>query len=141
MLPWMLKNAKVAKDGSRYKVIPIGSSNDSRPKPAAKDIMSGLGALSASESSLDNMAEAMAQAFTGGASKRMLERQAPAASGKPEFRVASDKQDATRQWIAPAKDLDMSGMVMQLNNRIREDVDRACDEIIEKYGREAEWPS
>lgn len=142
MLPWMLKNAKVAKDGSRYKVIPVGQSTGSKPKPAAKDIMSGLGALNSSESNLDSMAEAMAQAFTGGASKKMADRQAPPSAGKPEFRIASDKQDAARQWVAPAKDLDMSGMVMQLNNRMREEVDRVCDEIIERYVRRTDlWPS
>lgn len=142
MLPWLLKNAKVAKDGSRYKVIPVGSSTGSKPKPAAKDIAAGLSAMTAEGSTAESMAQMMAQSFTGGAVKGPQNRQEPRSAAKPEFRVASDKQDPTRQWVAPAKDLDMTGAVMQVNDRIRDEVDRLCDQVIARYEREAEqWRS
>lgn len=142
MLPWLLKNAKVAKDGSRYKVIPVGASTGSKPKPAAKDIAAGLAAMSSEGSTVESMAQMMAQSFTGGAVGGVQARQEPRSIAKPEFRVASDKQDATRQWVAPAKDLDMTGAVMQVNDRIRDEVDRLCDQVIARYEREAEqWRS
>lgn len=136
MLPWLLKNAKVAKDGSRYKVIPVGSSK-SQPKFTAKDISSGLNALSSEQSSVTNMAEKMAAAFGVAASSGEAQRQEPATMTKPEFRVASDKQDAARQWVIPAKDLDMSGMVMSLNATMRSQIDSVCDEILTRYEMEA----
>jgi hypothetical protein len=142
MLPWLLKNAKIAKDGSRYKIIPIGAAGTQKPKPAAKDIAAGLNAISSEGSSVENMAQQMAQAFTAGALKQSPTRQEPRAAGEVSFRVASDKQDPTRQWVAPAKDLDLTGMIMDINSKIRQDIDRACDDILLKYQLEAEsWRS
>ena len=142
MLPWLLKNAKIAKDGSRYKIIPVGSSTGSKPKPAARDIAAGLSAMSSEGSTVESMAQMMAQSFTGGAIIGLQVRQEPRSAAKPEFRIASDKQDATRQWVAPAKDLDMTGAVMQVNDRIRDEVDKLCDQVIARYEMEAEqWRS
>lgn len=138
MLPWLLKSAKVAKDGSRYKVIPVGAeSSSSRPKAAAKDIASGLSALSSEQTGASSMAEKMASAFGMAAYPGVSQRQEPKSMAKPEFRVASSKQDATRQWVAPPKDLDMNGVVMSINSKIRLQVDNVCDEVINRYEKEA----
>lgn len=142
MLPWLLKNPKIAKDGSRYKIIPVGAGTTQKPKPMAKDIAAGLSALTSEGSSVENMAQQMAQVFTAGALKQSPLRQEPRAAGEVSFRVASDKQDATRQWVAPAKDLDLTGLIMDINNRMREEIDKACDEVVSKYQLEAEtWRS
>lgn len=138
MLPWLLKNAKTAKDGTRYKIIPIGgTSSSSKPKPQAKDISAGLNAMSGGTLSTTNMAEEMASAFGLGASSGITEIQKPVSLEKPEFRTATSKQDATRQWVLPAKDLDMTGTLMTVNATIRSEVDKACTNIINKYEAEA----
>ena len=139
MLPWLLKNAKTAEDGSRYKVIPVGGGSvSSKPKPMAKDIAAGLNAMSAERSSATGMAEKMAAAFGVAAATGASERQEPRSLAKPEFRFASSKQDATRQWVAPPKDLDMTGAVMSINASIRSSIDQVCDDVVRRYEKEAE---
>lgn len=138
MLPWLLSKSKTAKDGSRYRVVPIGGiSSKPKPVPQAKDIASGLSAMSAEIAPATSMAEAMAAAFGLGASASITERQRPVSTEKPEFRTASSKQDASKQWVLPAKDLDMTGTLMTLNATIRYEIDKACDEIISKHEMEA----
>lgn len=138
MLPWLLGNAKTAKDGSRYKIVPIGGvSSKPKPTPQARDIASGLNAMATENTSATAMAESMASAFGMGASASITERQRPFSEKKPEFRTASSKQDASRQWVLPAKELDMTGTLMTLNAMIRSEVDKACDEIVNKYETEA----
>lgn len=138
MLPWLLNNAKTAKDGSRYKIVPVGGvSSKPKPTPQARDIASGLNAMASEAAPASAMAEGMAAAFGLGASASITERQRPVSTEKPEFRTASSKQDASRQWVIPAKDLDMTGTIMTLNATIRSEIDKACDEIINKYEAEA----
>jgi hypothetical protein len=138
MLPWLLNKSKTAKDGSRYRVVPVGGvSSNSKSTPPAKDIASGLQAMSLENVSASNMAEKMAEAFGLGASSSITERQMPASTQKPEFRTASSKHDASRQWVVPSKDLDMTGTLMTLNNSIRSELENECDKIINKYEAEA----
>lgn len=138
MLPWLLNNAKIAKDGSRYRIIPVGSSGQvsSRNKPVARDISAGLDALSSEPMNATNMAQQMAVAFGVASSIGSSDRQEPVSLQKPEFRVASDKQDGSKQWILPAKNLDMGSVIMTVNDRIRSSVDKVCDEIIGRYEME-----
>jgi hypothetical protein len=138
MLPWLLNNAKTSKDGSRYKIIPVGGvSSKPKPTPQARDIASGLNAMASETAPASAMAETMASAFGLGASASITERQRPVSAEKPEFRTASSKQDSSRQWVLPAKDLDMTGTLMTLNSTIRSEIDKACDEVINKYQAEA----
>ena len=138
MLPWLLNNAKMAKDGSRYKVIPVGISDQasSGNKFAAKDISAGLAALSSEPVNATNMAQQMAAAFGVAANVGKSIRQEPVSLQKPEFRVASDKQDAGSQWVLPSKNLDMGGVVMTVNDKIRSRIDAICDEVIDRYETE-----
>lgn len=138
MLPWLLNNAKTAKDGSRYKVIPIGGvSSNPKPTPQAKNIAEGLSAMSSENAPASAMAEAMASAFGLNATSSITQEQRSAPTAKPEFRVASSKQDPTRQWVAPAKELDMTGTLMTLNATIRSEMDKVCNDIVSKYEAEA----
>lgn len=138
MLPWLLKNAKVSKDGTRYAVIPVGgSSSSSKPRPQARDISAGLNAMSQGSSSSSAMAEEMANAFRLGSSSSITERQRSASTEKPEFRTASSKQDPTKQWVLPPKSLDMTGTLMTINATIRSEIDKACNDLTAKYEKEA----
>lgn len=140
MLPWLLKNAKVAKDGSLYKVIPVGGDSGNKPeKLSIRDVSSGIGAMTSSRAGVEGMAEEMARAFNGAAITNTKPRFETKSSGQVEFRVASSKQDATQKWVKPPKDLDMTGLVMSINASIRNDVDEACSKILRKYEMEAKY--
>jgi hypothetical protein len=140
MLPWLLKNAKVAKDGSRYKVIPVGSSKDDKPKKQAKDISSGISSMmQARPSKLENMAQQISQQFNVSASRPTNRTEVKTMNTSNEFRVASDKQDPDTNWVLPEKKLDLSGAVMEINNRIRDDINRIADGIVNQYLMEAQW--
>lgn len=138
MLPWLLKNAKTAKDGSRYKVIPVGAESVNKPeKSDLRDVSSGIGAMASSRSGVEGMAEEMARAFNGAAVTNRKPRFEAKPVKEPEFRVASSKQDQNEKWVKPRKDLDMTGLVMSINASIRSEVDEACSRIIGKYEMEA----
>lgn len=138
MLPWLLNKSKISKDGSRYRVVPVGGvSSNPKPTPPAKDIASGLQAMSAENAPVTSMAERMAEAFGLGASSSITERQQPISAERPEFRTASSKQDAARQWVVPPRSLDMTGTLMTLNATIRSEIDAECDKILNKYETEA----
>lgn len=140
MLPWLLKNAKTAKDGSRYKVIPVGASKGDKPQSQAKDVQSGLASMRQTKTNkLESMAQQVAQAFNVSSSRATNKTETKNMQGASEFRVASDKQDPDTNWVLPEKKLDLSGIVMEVNNRIRADVDRIADGIISQYLREAQW--
>lgn len=140
MLPWLLKNAKTAKDGSRYKVIPVGAKSTQTAKPQ-KSIEEGIAALRGSKRGVSDMASDMAAAFGLGANNKITPPKGPEAGnamGSPSFRVASSKQDPNSTWVQPEKDLDMSSTIMEINLRIRQQIDHICDDVIDLYMREAE---
>lgn len=137
MLPWLLKNAKTAKDGSRYKVIPVGAKSD-RPVKPQKNVEAGIAALQGSKRGVSDMAMDMAAAFGMGANNKIQPPKSSSSGDKPSFRVASSKQDGMSSWMQPAKDLDMSSAIMETNLRIRQQIDAICDEVIDFYIREAE---
>lgn len=138
MLPWLLKNAKTSKDGSLYKVIPVGADNPNRPeKQPIRDIASGLGAISSSRSGVEDMAEEVARAFNNAASTGVRRRVESSGSKEPQFRVASSKQDPSEKWVKPPKDLDLTGIVMSINSTMRSEIDAACNRILLRYEMEA----
>lgn len=139
MLPWLLRNAKTAKDGSQYKVIPVGADSLSKPdKFSIRDVSSGLGALSSSRAGVEGMAEEMARAFNNAAINIKKESPEPKSKDQIDFRVASSKQDPTQKWVKPGKDLDMTGVIMSINSSIIHQVDEVCSRILKKYEMEAQ---
>lgn len=104
MLPSLLKNAKIAKDGSLYKVIPIG------------------------KKSTTSIVDAFRRGYKDSATPKTD-------SAKQEFRTASSKQDATRQWVTPARDIDVSQEVDALNVYIREQMDQIIDSTLSTIRR------
>lgn len=116
MLPFLLKNAKPMKDGSGvYKVIPVGTPGN-KP-PMATSIIDAQRAISAERV---ESARSRAKAI------------APAGS-KINFRTATSKQDATKQWVKPAKDMDFTEDVKSINKNLRDTLDSEIRDIIEGY--------
>lgn len=134
MLPWLLKNAKVAKDGSMYKVIPVGASSMDQSAKTIKNIDSGISAMrDARPKTASDMAAELSAAFGMGASSMVSRPKKDSAPAKPNFRVASSKQDSSTSWVKPAKDLDLTSGIMDINNRLNSSIDEVCSRVVGRY--------
>lgn len=151
MLPHLLKNAKEGENG-KYKVIPVGSKKTSYRN---RDIFSVLrqrdsmikeARASLIESNLDKRsarAQQMASTWRTTMATRiqerlsMIKREAVVEpSQQVEFRTASEKQDPETSWVIPARDMDMTGYLMDLNKSMQDLMSRACTQIVEASERE-----
>lgn len=151
MLPDLVKGGEVSEDGDRYKVIPVGSKSTTR---MPKDIFDTLqqrdsvlqeARAALNQQSLDNRSERagkMASHWKTVISRKLEERvaankpQRVATIGKPSFKTASEKQDANTQWVIPAKEMDMTGYLMDMNKRIQDSIYSSVMLIVENYERE-----
>lgn len=118
MLSRLLTNAKPMKDGSGvYKVIPVGGNSTEKQKistniyDAAKQIN----------------AERVESA------KRQYASISPKDSKAIQFRTATSKQDATQQWVIPAKHKDFTEKMTAINKDLAEIMDSKIRDIIREY--------
>lgn len=135
MLPWLLKNAKTSKDGSQYKVIPI-SKKDQNQK-VIKNIEGGLKAIK-NNNSMESIAANIASSFNSGATLISTGLEPNLNTGEQEFRTASSKQDPGSSWVRPPKDMDITGIVLEVNSHLNSEIQLLVDRIYYKYIREAE---
>lgn len=150
MLNNLLKNAEVSEDGNRYKVIPVGGI---KKTSQSRDIFSVMrqrdSVLQEARSALNNQAlnnrsaraQTMAGHFRNIIANKMSERmvskpRVTETRVKPEFRTASDKQDENTQWVIPAKEMDLTGYLMDMNKRIQDSIYSSVMFIIESYEKE-----
>lgn len=145
----LLKNGKVSKDGSRYRVIPL-SDSDNRQK-IGKSIFEDQAILQSKiQAARDALTESMGRgsnkdtkgmvkAFRNMISSNMQSRKSfytlSAPTGKPKFRTASDKQDPNTSWVIPAKNIDMTSYLMTINSKIIDDVRSISLKVISEYER------
>lgn len=149
MLEDLIKDApENPNTGNKNKVIPVGG----RKAKVHGDIFSVMqdrqrkiqeARQSLVENSLDKRsarATQMASQF-----RSILQRNMPARrkdtpikerSPAPNFRTASSKQNPAESWVIPAKDMDMTGFLMELNHRIVTTLDSAVVQLIESYVEE-----
>jgi hypothetical protein len=157
MLPRLLKNAKVAWDGSLYKVIPIKSKDSNEllnesvavtldaahrsineARRAAKIERDALKDTGAKLSSMDPMANpttlASMQSLNKARSKNIGKVDKKKNSGATiNFRTASSKQDPNTQWVHPGRNVDVSSPLNSINTRMQESIDNAIRDIIRQY--------
>jgi len=150
-----LKNPKVAEDGSLYKVIPIEKKSADSGRKIHTDIVGALRArqaeVQAARSSVRNdinmdfsaRATSMAEAFRTKLRRTVDQRQqfyhmsrTQSRSSDVSFKTVSNKQDPDKMWVRPAKDLDMTGYLMNLNTEISDTVAASANQIIDGYRRE-----
>lgn len=148
MLPHLLKNADIAADGSRYKVIPVKE----KTKPSTtmgtssvdvlkrQQVAADQARLSLKQNRGDNLsakAHSMANDFRAALARNMdqqrKEKQQSIASGTPKFRTASSKQDPKTMWVLPEKELDMTQFLLDLNDRMRDEIHRSVTIIVNSY--------
>lgn len=151
-LPNLLRNGKTAADGSKYKVIPIGSSNSRKMGNSIFEDQQALQSkIQAARDSLRNdlrvgqspQANAMTERFREMIRKRMparesffkLDRVKQNSTVEPRFVTASSKQDPETSWVVPARDLDMTGYLMDINSRVQQDIYDTVTAIINEYER------
>lgn len=151
MLPDLVKGGKTAEDGSKYRVIPVGNTKTiQQPRDIFTHLRQRASILeearrTLNQQSLDNRS-ARAQKIAGEwrniISRKMNERLASVKPKEntivkqPEFRTASENQDENTQWVIPAKEMDMTGYLMDLNKRIQESIYSATMYIVDSYEKE-----
>lgn len=154
MLPRLLKNAKVAEDGSLYKVIPIrdkGSSGSSgRMKVTTEAALKGINdARREAKAQRDEAGDDFRSQLTPDALKGMstfaalqainqVRKSFPTMREKSTepvvaFRTASSKQDQTKQWVYPRRDMDMSSGLHDINSTLQVRLDDAIRDIIHRH--------
>lgn len=149
MLPRLLKNAKVAKDGSLYKVIPIqrkGISNDESIAPTtdaafrrienarrrAKDDQGETNRGSISPDALKGMDTLSAMQAISSTRQKQPKQHNKSKEPVVDFRVASSKQDPSTQWVHPGRPVDMSSALQNINANLHDSIDRAVEEVIRR---------
>lgn len=151
MLPKLLKNAKIAKDGSRYKVIPIKKKGTiALTKQQTSDALGRGGAANTINTARRNIRNNK-QRRTFDPSNRPTtfdeiknrargqrssnrEKVKSSAPGT-DFRVASSKQDANTAWVNPGKDGNMRSVLNQINSDLNRVIDDIITSIITEYER------
>jgi hypothetical protein len=142
-LPNLLKNAETAKDGTRYKVIPITDKNE-KPKIGASMFESMKAQQRIQVAKKDAMlAEGRDRTIraksVADSVRQSLNRSMPARAKEgraTSFRTATSKQDPSTQWVIPEIDRDMTQYLYDLNHRIDMDIQQAITMILSSYQRE-----
>jgi len=148
MLPKMLVNAKVAKDGSLYKVIPLKQKTSAPGRTqifseqALKDIENAR-KMAKSDRTNQNRGSSSPDAMKGmdtmaamqviSKSRQKIEKASNASVQHVEFRTVSSKQDANTQWVHPGKKEDMGPVLRNINANLHDAIDNAIMEVIRKH--------
>jgi len=150
MLPKLLKNAKVAKDGSLYKVIPIKQkttnkkmsvtteaaiANINNARRIAKEQRDTEKETTRGTISSDAMKGADTFSAMQSISRSRSKQQRLGQTDGPviNFRTASSKQDAHRSWVIPGKTRDVSAPLREINMSMQDNIDNAIEDIIKKH--------
>ena len=138
MMPRLLKNAKVAKDGSLYKVIPIQSK--SVPTNSIIEAQMALQKMNeVKRNSLKEQARAKRELPTlstePGLSVRdyLAKRKHSQQVTATHFRTVSSKQDPATQWVNPGKDLNFSKDIHEANAQLQQRASEIISDIIKMY--------
>lgn len=154
MLPKLLKNAKIAKDGSLYKVIPIRAkgtkSTGGRLAVTTEAALKGINdARYAAKQERDAMKDKMNTSLSPDVMKGMstfaalqeinnARKSFPTMMEKSTepviaFRTASSKQDASAKWVQPKKEANMDSALRDINARMQDGLDSVIMDTIRRY--------
>lgn len=154
MLPRLLKNAKTAKDGSRYKVIPIRQkgqkSNTGRMAVTTEAALKNINeARRLAKEERDARADDFVGKLTPDALKGMstfaalqaineARKSFPTMQQKSTepvmaFRTASSKQDPHAKWVQPGRNVNMRNELHDINARLQSSLDGVIEDTIRRY--------
>lgn len=145
-LPNLLKNGKLAADGSIYRVIPIKEKTNKIPTSSFQVMKSRQEQIQKTretiiqnnKASRSDRANIMADQFRQNLSKTLVPRKSNTSEvgGTTSFRTASSKQNPETSWVIPEKDRDMTQYLIDLNDRIKETIEESVLTIINFYMQE-----
>lgn len=150
MLPHLLKNPKRAKDGSLYKVIPMKNKSSSKQirsifdaqrdqqeaqKAALAKVQTENMPTGADPLSPTVMFSGLAAAKDFVTRKQQLKKLMDKNNegGPKEFRTASSKQDPSTAWVLPAKQRDMTAVLVDLNRQLENNIQLTIASIVRQY--------
>jgi hypothetical protein len=137
MLPSLLRTGKTSKKGMVYKVIPLPTIREYKTRSLSSvDAMQSRAAEIKRERIDHNKtldAGRMTKAFAATAPKAKMNVEVHPAVGK-EFRTATSKQDPTTQWVKPARDINITNDLMDINSRMSAQITNVTQTIIHRYG-------
>ena len=154
MLPKLLKNAKTAKDGSLYKVIPIRSKGNAQStgriavttEAALKNINEARRVAKEERDARDEgfVGQLAPNALKGMSTFAALQainearKSFPTMTGKSTepvmaFRTASSKQDASAKWVMPGRKVDMGNALHDINSRLQSSLDHVIEQVVRRY--------
>ena len=147
MLPDLVKNGKTSEDGNKYKVIPITKKQEEQvitdifTVQKQRDAQINHIRSTINNKSIDRserakmMADEWRKSININMSSRPAKRKIEVKSADVVFRTASESQDPNTSWIYPAKDMDMTGFLMDLNKKMQQDVYFSVINVIQAYSR------
>jgi len=154
MLPKLLKNAKIAQDGSQYKVIPIRdkgaktgggmlnatteaalqSINEARvAAKKERDAMKEKLNTSLSPDAMKGMSTFAALQAINNARKSFSTMREKSTEPVVAFRTASSKQDPGAKWVHPGTDANMDRTLHAINARMQQRLDDVIIDTIRRY--------
>lgn len=141
MLPRLLKNAKIAKDGSRYKVIPIA--NKGAPGLTTEKAMGDLNRARHEMKTIrghkkrdpSDRGETFIDLYGKQRSRHKDDIQKSHVNAGVNFRTVSSKQDPNKQWVHPGKSGDMTDTLKRINDGLQQQIQDIIHEVITTYER------
>lgn len=148
MLPKMLQNAKVAKDGTLYKVIPIKKKTSAPGRTAvfsdqALIDIENARKMAKADKTNQNRGSSSPDAMRGmdtmsamqviSKSRQKFEAPSKASVQQVDFRTATSKQDANSQWMHPGKKENMGPVLRNINANLHDAIDTAILDVIRRH--------
>lgn len=154
MLPKLLKNAKTAKDGSQYKVIPVRAKGTKRntgrmgvtteaalqnineARRIAKEARDARGddyVGQIAPDALRGMDTFAALQAINEARKAFPTMREKSTEPVTAFRTASSKQDANAKWVQPARSVNMGPALHDINARLQTSLDSIIETVIRRH--------
>ena len=128
MLPNLLKNAKIAKDGSRYKVIPIGVKKNTTDGMARE--------MNAAKMKMKEIRDQFGAKDENVSGQLKDSREKISINPSvPSFRTATSKQDAGTRWVYPARNKDMTPILREINDTLFNEIQNIIENVIANYER------
>lgn len=138
----LLKSGKTAPDGSKYKVIPIkdkpkmGTSTFVNMRDQNKAAQAARQALKDKQATVSERAHLIANQMRQSMSTTIAERKKQDTGGTTHFKTASSKQDASKDWVIPEINRDMTQYLQELNDNIKISINDMIEYTVNRYSQE-----
>lgn len=131
----LVRNGEISKDGNKYKKIPVG-------KPSIRSSLDQMRAQQniQSETRRAMLSDTMGKRLNSVSStmgERIRQRMATIKEDEPvEIKTASSKQDPNESWIIPAREIDLTDYMNNINRELEVATESVIIDIVESFIRE-----